>query len=277
MTKKKKWFIAIAVIAVLVVLAGRSAEEKLTPGVGLLEIVGPITESYELLQTIREFEKDEMVKSVLVRIDSPGGSVGPSQEIYEALLRLRETKPVVASMSAVGASGGYYIALAAEQIYAMPGTMTGSIGVIMQFMDMSSGLDKLGIKGQAVTSGAMKDAGSTFREMTPKERLYFKSLVDDVHAQFVEAVVESRKLPVEQVEPVADGRVLTGRQAFEAGLIDALGGFDLAFKDARERAGLEADARLIKPRKKANLMDDLREYVGATLPVQQVRLEYSIW
>ncbi len=276
----------IILFVILLVVAGwmiQAARENMRPAVGLVKISGPITDSGACLDVIRKFEKDERIKALLVRIDSPGGSVGPSQEIYAALKRVNETKPVVASMSGVGASGAYYIACAADRIYALPGTLTGSIGVIMKFVNFSEGLSKLGVEQESITSGELKDAGSSFRSMTTAERQYFESLTADVHQQFVEAVAASRGLPLDKMALMADGRVFTGRQALEVGLIDALGGFDDALADARKSAGLADDAPLVEVKPPADFVGYLRDAINGVTPagidtrnLESIRLEYRI-
>lgn len=283
MKKKTKWIWAIILGTLILLWAGGRMEERLVPAVGILEIDGMISQSMPALETIRHFEEDDAVKAVIVRIDSPGGTVGPSQEIYGALNRLKTSKPVVASMSAVGASGGYYIACAADSIYALPGTMTGSIGVIMEFMDVSEVLGKLGIKGESIASGALKDAGSPMRKMTEEERLYFSSLIDDVHLQFMEAVAAGRGLDPEVVRQYADGRVLTGRQAYEAGFIDELGGFDEALEEAKRRAGIEKEVRLVREEQPYGMWDIVQHLLRGAAPVglpaapgRTVRIAYRL-
>lgn len=278
MQNKKKWFIYILLVLVLLGWGGKALEEHARPAFGLIEITGPITESMPYLETIRDFEEDDNIKAVIVRLESPGGSVGPSQEIYEALKRLKQRKPVVASMSTVGASGAYYIALAADQIYAMPGTMTGSIGVIMHFMDASAVLDKIGLKGQTVKSGAMKDAGTALRPMSLAERHYFEALIQDVQTQFVTAVATERKLKLATVAGLADGRVYTGSQALKFGLIDKLGGYDQALAYLKQRTGIQ-DPRIVEPDdddRLTGLIGKLLRNEVSGLALSAVRLEYSI-
>ena len=176
------------------------------PAIGIIEVDGIITESMPYLDTIKQFSDDDNIKAVVVRLDSPGGKVGPSQEIYSALLKLKKKKPVVASFGALGASGAYYIACAADTIYALPGTMTGSIGVIMEFFDASEGLKRLGVTPNSITAGTLKDAGSPFKPMSAREKDYFKALVDDVHLQFIEAVC------LRQEAENGDGTATRGRQ-----------------------------------------------------------------
>ncbi|HWR68729.1 MAG TPA: signal peptide peptidase SppA, partial [Desulfomonilia bacterium] len=224
MKRKTKWILFILVALMGVGWGFEAMRTVLKPAVGILEIEGAITESLPYLETIRQFEDDEKIKAVIVRLDSPGGKVGPSQEVYSALLRLKKKKPLLASFGSLGASGAYYIACSADTIYALPGTLTGSIGVIMEFFDASEGLKRIGVTPNSITAGTLKDAGSPFRPMSERERVYFKVLVDDVHSQFIEAVSAGRGLKIDVVRQLADGRVFTGRQAKAAGLVDRLGG-----------------------------------------------------
>jgi len=289
MKRKTKWIFFLVVAFFVIVWGVDALKSIMTPAVGLLEVNGTITESLPYLDAIKQFEDDRSIKTVVVRLDSPGGNVGPSQEIYSALLRLKKTKPVVASMGAVGASGAYYIACAADTVYALPGTMTGSIGVIMEFFDASDGMKRLGIRPQNISAGTLKDAGSPFKPMTPNERIYFKALVDDVHEQFIEAVAKNRKLKPEVVRTLADGRVFTGRQALSSRLIDKLGGLDDAVEAAKKKAGITGDARIIRPDVSEGIWATIRKLLNVRTPIplradpsqglgliQSVRLEYSM-
>lgn len=289
MKRKTKWIFFLVVAFFVIVWGVDALKSIMTPAVGLLEVNGTITESLPYLDAIKQFEDDRSIKTVVVRLDSPGGNVGPSQEIYSALLRLKKTKPVVASMGAVGASGAYYIACAADTVYALPGTMTGSIGVIMEFFDASDGMKRLGIRPQNISAGTLKDAGSPFKPMTPNERIYFKALVDDVHEQFIEAVAKNRKIKPEVVRTLADGRVFTGRQALSSRLIDKLGGLDEAVEAAKKKAGITGDVRIIRPDVSEGIWATIRKLlnVRTQIPlradpsqglglIQSVRLEYSM-
>lgn len=225
--------------------------------VGVVEVMGPITDSKKVLKELDEFREQDNVKSVVVRIDSPGGSVGASQEIYDAIKQTRKTKKVVVSMGSLAASGGFYIACAADKVFANPGTLTGSIGVIFEIPNVQGVLKWAGIQVQTLTAGKMKDAGSPFREMTAEERVYFQSVLSDVHKQFIDAVAEGRGLPVEEVKPFADGRVFTGRQAKEWKLVDSLGGFDAAVREAAKLAGISGKPKLEYPRQERKFLREL--------------------
>ncbi|MCU0575276.1 MAG: signal peptide peptidase SppA [Desulfobacterota bacterium] len=290
MKRKTKWILFILVALMGVGWGFEAMRTVLKPAVGILEIEGAITESLPYLETIRQFEDDEKIKAVIVRLDSPGGKVGPSQEVYSALLRLKKKKPLLASFGSLGASGAYYIACSADTIYALPGTLTGSIGVIMEFFDASEGLKRIGVTPNSITAGTLKDAGSPFRPMSERERVYFKVLVDDVHSQFIEAVSAGRGLKIDVVRQLADGRVFTGRQAKAAGLVDRLGGLDDAVKDAGKRAHIEGEPRIVRSEGAGGIWDSIRRLIPWNTPPfpfrgdpseglgmgRQFRLDYSI-
>jgi len=227
--------------------------------VGVVEVVGPITDSKKTLKELRDFADADSIKAIVVRVDSPGGAVGPSQEIYEAVRKLRDKKHVVVSMGSIAASGGFYIACAGEKIYANPGTLTGSIGVIFTFFNVQGLLKWAGVQVAPLTAGKMKDAGSPYKEMTPEERAYFRSVLDDVHEQFIQAVAEGRSLTVDQVKPIADGRVFTGRQAKELKLVDSMGGLEDAVAEAGKLGGIKGQPKMEYPRKEKRF---LAEFLG---------------
>ena len=228
--------------------------------IGIVEVLGPIEDSKLLIEQIQDFRDNGSIKAVVLRIDSPGGGVGPSQEIYSEIRKLTEVKPVIVSMGSVAASGGYYIAAPAERIFANPGTITGSIGVIMTFANYQELMGKVGVKSLVVKSGKFKDTGSAVRPFTDDDQKLIQSLIDDVHAQFVEAVILGRNMTTEQVVPLADGRIYSGRQALDVGLVDELGNLQDAIAYAAELTGLGKDPTLIYPRpEKKELLERLLE------------------
>jgi len=218
--------------------------------VAVVEIKGLITESRSVVDRIIKFKKDKTVKAIVLRIETPGGAVGPSQEIYQEVRKAGQVKKVVASMGAVAASGGYYVSSAAHKIFANPGTITGSIGVVAEFSNIEEILKKVGLKTVTIKSGDFKDIGSPLREMTPEEHQLIKGLIDSVHKQFIRAVAEGRNLPIEAVEKIADGRILTGEQAKELGLIDQLGNLQDAITLASQLAGIKEEPHIIYSEKK---------------------------
>ncbi|MEW6719602.1 MAG: signal peptide peptidase SppA [Thermodesulfobacteriota bacterium] len=228
--------------------------------VAVIPVSGMISDSEQTIEQIKKFGKDDSVKAVVLRINSPGGGVAPSQEIHEEVRKLDAKKPVLTSMGTVAASGGYYIAAATRKVYANPGTMTGSIGVVMPFVNAKDLVEKIGLKGMTVKSGPFKDIGSPLRDMTPQDREVLQSVVDNVHLQFVHAVARGRKLPTESVLRIADGRIFTGEQAKALGLIDALGNLEDTVAEAAKLGGISGEPKVILPPKsKISLLDLLKE------------------
>lgn len=251
--------------------------------IGVLEVEGTIVDSRRMIEQIEEFRDRSNIKAVVVRINSPGGGVGPSQEIYAELKRLAEEKPLVVSMGAVAASGGYYIAVAGERIFANPGTITGSIGVIMSFPNYQELMSKVGIQTEVVKSGRFKDIGSSTREFLEADRALLQEMIDDVHLQFVEAISAGRNIPIERLQPFVDGRIFTGRQAKAAGLIDELGTLSDAIKYAAKIAGIDADSDLVYPEpEKTNLIDRYLQsaasrYLGVNLNAKKAIGPQYLW
>jgi len=235
-----------------------SGEGGFTGGdkVAVLRVENVILDSQIYLESLKKIKNDDGIKAVVVRIDSPGGAVGPSQEIYSALLELREHKPVIASIGGVGASGGYYIACAGEKIFANPGTITGSIGVIAQFASYEKLLAWAKVDVEVITSGKFKDVGSPFREMNEADREYIQELIDNVHVQFKTAVSKARDLDMNEVNVIADGKIFTGEQAKELKLIDELGTINDAVTLAGSMGGIEGEPSVVSfPKKKSALLD----------------------
>jgi len=225
--------------------------------IAVVEIQGMISGSRETVRQLRKFQRNPKVKGIILRIDSPGGAVGPSQEIYNAVARIRKEggKKIVASMGSVAASGGYYIASAADTIFANPGTLTGSIGVIMAFSNIQGLIEKIGVRPEVIKSGAFKDAGSPVRPISNEERKLLQNLVDDVHQQFVEDVAKGRNLPIQDVQRLADGRVYTGRQAFELKMVDHMGGLQAAIDLLATQAGIEGSPKIVQEEEKLPFLD----------------------
>jgi protease-4 len=262
MTKSAKWFIGIlatlfvlfAVLSILFISFIQFSPEEtevVTDGsgerVGLVEVFGPITGSERVVRQLKEYREDPSIRAILLHIDSPGGGVVASQEIYHEVRKTREQgKVVVAAMGSLAASGGYYIACGASRIVANDGTLTGSIGVIAEFLQLSDALGKLGISVRTVKSGRLKDAGSPVKPMTGEEERYFQDLMDQVHRQFIAVVEKERGLTHEEVVDVADGRVFTGENATELGLVDTLGTFEDAIAITADLAGIEGVPALVR-------------------------------
>ncbi|MBK8013863.1 MAG: signal peptide peptidase SppA [Deltaproteobacteria bacterium] len=191
--------------------------------VGVVELTGEIVDAKEIVAQVRTFARRTDLRGLVVRIDSPGGAVAPSQEIFSAMRWASKKMPVVASMGSMAASGGFWASLGADYVFASPGTVTGSIGVITQSPDLRGIAELARVKMRTFKSGPLKDAGNPFREMTAEDEALFMGLINDIYTQFVDTTAERRKLPLERVKALADGRVLTGRAAKEAGLVDELG------------------------------------------------------
>lgn len=231
--------------------------------VAVVELEGIIVQADSVVRELNEHRDNPSVRAVVVRVNSPGGVVAPTQEIYAAIQRVRKSgKPVVASLGSVAASGGYYVASAADRIYANPGTLTGSIGVIMQMANLEGLLKKVGVDYVVVKSGHYKDIGNFARAMTPEERRMLQTLLDDVYNQFVDAVAQGRKLDRATVEGFADGRIVSGQQAKQLKMVDALGGMDDAVEAAATLAGLPPKPRLILPRRRFSIFDVLKDRLG---------------
>jgi protease-4 len=231
---------ALGVMAAVAWMVGPSSDID-GEAVGVVEIEGAIVDARRAIEHIRKFREDEDIKAIVIRIDSPGGAVGPSQEIYREIRKTVGTKTVVASMGAVAASGGYYVACGADGIVANPGTITGSIGVIMGYTNFRQLLDKIGMVPVVIKSGPYKDTGSPTREMNDDERRILQSITDNIHQQFVTAIAEGRKMDHAQVEKAADGRIFTGEDAVARGLVDRLGNFEDALQWAGELGGIQGD------------------------------------
>ncbi len=243
--------------------------------IAVIRIEGVITGSEEITELLNRSSEDDNIKAILIRIDSPGGAVVPSQEIYDAVkkIRLAGKKKVVTSMGTVAASGGYYIAAASNYIMANPGTLTGSLGVIMEMANFSELLAKVGVESVTIKSGANKDAGSPFRKMTKEEHLLFQNVLDDVHDQFITAVSEGRSLDMKKVKRLADGRIFTGRQAQKEGLVDGLGNMEDAIAKTAQMAGIVGKPHLVETQKGISFFKMLQgQFPGAVGYFPSMRL-----
>lgn len=271
------FFMLAAVFSVIAVtsILGEGKDLSVSSGVGLVEVKGLIVDPQETVKQLHEFGKDDKVKSVVLRIDSPGGVVGPSQEISAAVKKLKAKKPVIVSMGSIAASGGYYIAAPASLIYTNPGTITGSIGVLMKFSNLEGLMDKVGMKAFTLKTGKFKDVGSPARTMNPEEKAMLQSVIDSTHAQFVRAVAEGRRLPVEKVRELADGRIFSGEQAVELKLADRLGTMQDAVEEAARLGGISGEPHLIKPPKKKKLLLDMLVEESAAKFATMIRKEHG--
>jgi len=225
-----------------------------------------------IVTELREATEDDRVAAIVLRINSPGGSAAASEEIYAQIMRSRAVKPVVASLADIAASGGYYVASASDLIYSDAATITGSIGVIFLSANLSRLLDKMGVQMEVIKSGRFKDMGSFSRALTPQERALIQSVISDTYQQFVQAVARGRKLPVAKVRALADGRIYSGRQAKQLGLVDKIGGLQDAVREAASRAGITGTPQ-VREIGRRRLLDRLLDLQSRSL-VDRLYLAY---
>ncbi len=249
-----------------------------TSKVALVKVEGPIIDARSVTEEISGYVKDSSIKAIVLRVNSPGGGVVPSQEIYDAVKKAAAKKTVVVSMGSVAASGGYYISAPASRIIANPGTITGSIGVIMEIPNVKGLMDKLGLKTEVIKSGKHKDIASPFRGIEAEERQILQGVMDDVHEQFIAAVSEGRKMSVGDVRKIADGRIFSGRQAIKAGLVDELGDLDYAVKAAARMVGIKGEPEVVSKKEKSSILEmfssELHEKVSKLLPSVELKYMY---
>ncbi len=250
--------LVLILIAISLTLTLFQKNIPLRSKVALVRIEGPILDSKNAVEEIKDYAKDSSIKAIILRIDSPGGAVAPSQEIYSEVKKAAAKKAVVVSMGSIAASGGYYIACPATRIIANPGTLTGSIGVIMEIPNIEGLLTKIGVKTEVIKAGKNKDIGSAFREMKPEERELLQGVMDNVHEQFIKAVAEGRKLKIVDVREFADGRIFTGEQAVEKGLVNELGTLEDATKVAAKLGGIKEEPEVVIKKDKVSIIDMLR-------------------
>ena len=269
MAKKKRTlltvFLIIAGVALILGTLSFVVVKTLVPAshisfgkkIGVITINGAILSSQPTVSEIIKFRKDKGIKAIVMRINSPGGGVVPSQEIYEELRKTTKSKKVVVSMGSVAASGGFYIAAAADKVVANPGTITGSIGVIMEFVHLKELLEKIGVSLYVLKSGEFKDMGSPQRKLTERDKEILNRVIADTQKQFVRAVARGRHLSEEEVGKIADGRVFSGERAKELGLVDSLGNFQDAVELAKKLTGIKGDVTLVYPKKRGTNFWDL--------------------
>jgi protease IV len=293
LSKSTKWFLIIlAILAVIVMgfaaffvyLIGDWSEETetMTTGGGgkiaVVELRGEISSSENIVRQVKKYREERGIKAILLRIDSPGGAVVPSQEIYEEVRKTRDGgKPVVVSMGSLAASGGYYVSCGASRIVANRGTLTGSIGVVSQFLQLQNLLGKVGIDMKTIKSGKLKDAGSYSRKMNEADEKYFQGLIDEVYRQFVGVVESERNLSHAEVLSIADGRVFTGESAVELGLVDTIGTYEDAMRIAASLGGIEGRPTIVRERKRRSVLDGLTsDVVEGLTSIKQELLEKPV-
>ncbi|MCE5311647.1 MAG: signal peptide peptidase SppA [Nitrospiraceae bacterium] len=279
---KKLFFWIIIFFGALLLLSAVitvfSKDVSLGEKVALIRIEGPILQSRDVVEELKGYLRDGSIKAVVVRVDSPGGGVVPSQEIFEEMKKAAAKKKVVVSMGSVAASGGYYISAPATRIVANPGTLTGSIGVIMELPNLKGLMEKIGVKTEVVKSGRHKDIASVFRGIGPEERQILQTVMDDVHEQFITAVAESRKIPVEYARRLADGRIFTGRQAKKLKLVDELGDLQDAIKLAGQLSGIKGEPEVVMKKERHPIYDILGGRVpeGVKRLLPKMELKYLL-
>jgi protease-4 len=240
---------ALIITAVALVLGASAffhSPRALGPRVGVVHIDGMIFDAAPVVDFIEQLKNDDSVLGVVLRVDSPGGAIAPSQELFQAVDRLNQAKPVVASYGSVAASGGYYASCPAEWIVANPGSITGSIGVLLEYLDVHELAERFGVRQELLATGAQKGAGSPLRELTPEQRQVFQDMLMDMHAQFVADVAYARSIRHDKVAQLADGRAYTGRQALALGLVDELGTFDDALWDVMDYCDIDETPELVE-------------------------------
>ena len=242
--------VAIIGLSLLFIFSTRDADFEFGEKVGVIEIIGGIVDSKDIIHNLKRFREDDSVKAIVVRIDSPGGGVGPSQEIFREIRKTSESKKVIASLGGVAASGGYYIAAGADGIVANPGTITGSIGVIMGYTNFQEILKKIGMVPVVIKSGEYKDIGSPVREMTKKEKEILHNLANQIHRQFIKAISEGRGIEQSKVEKFADGRIFSGEEAKKLGLVDRFGNLEDAIEWAGRMGGIKGKISTVYPPEK---------------------------
>lgn len=271
------FFLAMIAIELLIIVGAVVGSDHYPSGdIAVLKVEGQIVDGLPTVIALKKFREDEKIKAIVVRIDTPGGAVGASQEIHDEIIKTRKVKPVIASMGNTAASGGYYIAVACDHIMAAPGTVTGSIGVITQYFMIDELLKKFDLRWEIITSGKNKAIGSPFQDMTAEQRKIMQGLIDDIYDQFVTAVAQGRSMDKEVVRPLADGRIFTGRQAKEKGLVDELGNMYDAIDWAKNKANIKDKPDVfIFPKKDKPFLEML---TGATAKLPELfQMQYKMF
>jgi protease-4 len=275
------FFIAVTAFVFYFLLMFQYEGEGVSIGeaVAVVDIHGEIRYDLSKIDELDSYRENDRIKAVLLHIHSPGGGVAATQEIYHAVRRLRLEKPVIAFLSSVAASGGYYIACAADSIVSLEGTLTGSIGVVASFLHTEELFQKIGLDVTVVKSGKYKDIGSPYRQMSSEEKDYMSRLLGSVYSQFLQAVSEGRGMPVDDVLKVAEGRLFTGAEAKDNGLVDRLGTYDSAVRLAADMGGIEGDVRIVKKRKRKPFFENFFRRMSAAIPLEtdsRIALKYII-
>ena len=259
------FFLFLLAVFALLYIALRPAGEASTSvfgggdKIGVVDLEGLIVTPEVVVRQLKRFGDDDSIKAIVLHINTPGGGVAATEEIYQEIRRIEREKhkKVIASVETVGASGGYFVASACNKIFADKGSIVGSIGVIAEWVNYGKLLDWAKLQDVTMKAGKLKDAGSPTRPMTPEEKAYFQGLLDNMHTQFIQAVAEGRHLKVQDIQPIADGRVWTGDQALPLHLIDQIGDFRAAVTDTASSVGIKGEPQLVRPEKERRTLLDL--------------------
>src|SRR5437667_4158362 len=273
--------LAVFTLIYLVLHAGgeRSSLHGFGDKIGVVDLEGVILDPGSIVPQLKKFGEDDSIKAIVLHVNSPGGGVAASEEIYREVKRIRDEKKkrIVASIESVGASGAYYISSATNKIYADRGSVVGSIGVIAEWVNYGDLLHWAKLKDVTLKAGEFKDTGSPTRDLTPAEKEYLQSLIDDMHTQFIQAVAEGRNLKVHEVQAIANGKVWTGGQALGLKLIDQEGDFEAAVKDTAKSVGIKGEPVLVRPeRERKTVLDLLFGDVSEWLPTREKLLDQQV-
>ena len=277
------FFLFVLAVFTLVYLTLHNGEETSLSSsfgakIGVVDLEGVIIDPTTIVPQLKKFGDDDSIKAIIIKVNSPGGGAAASEEIYREVKRIRDEKKkrIVAAISTVGASGAYYVSSGTNKIYADNGSIVGSIGVIMEWVNYGDLLRWAKLKEETIAAGEFKDTGDPTRELTPAERAYLQSLADDMHGQFIQAVAEGRHAKVEDIKAIANGKVWTGQQALSMHLIDQIGDFQAAVDDTAKTVGIKGEPVLVHPQKdRKTLADLLFGDVSKWLPTREKLLEHQ--
>ncbi len=283
---KRVFELVFSIIFTIVILIGlilaiskiQKKEVKITSenSIGVIKLNTIIRDSSDIIKNLKDFVENKKIRAVVIKINSPGGAVVPSQEIYREIIKLKKKKKIYAYIQSLGASGAYYIASATDKIFANSGSIIGSIGVIIEFTNIKELLNKIGIKGITIKSGKFKDVGNPTREMTDEEKEYLKSLIMNVYNQFLKDVSKARKIPIEKLKSIADGRVFTGEEGVRLGLVDKIGNFDDVIDYIKKELKIKGKPEIVYPEERKPLYKQIVEGISNyILSISEMKIYYK--